>query len=99
VLILDELGDVPCNARAADLLFHIITKRHEQRSVVITTTHLAFKAWTTIFRDAACLSRLIDRFAEHCHDIDIDIDIDIDSYRDKSSLRNKRQRTARKTKS
>ncbi|HJW74115.1 MAG TPA: ATP-binding protein [Thermoleophilia bacterium] len=35
LLVLDELGYVPCDARAADLLFHIVSRRHEQRSVVI----------------------------------------------------------------
>jgi DNA replication protein DnaC len=34
--VLDELGYIPCDSRAADLLFHIISRRHEARSVVIT---------------------------------------------------------------
>lgn len=71
ILILDELGYVPCDARAADLLFNIISRRHEQRSVVITT-NLAFKQWGSVFQDASCLGALIDRFAQHCHVIDID---------------------------
>jgi DNA replication protein DnaC len=36
VLILDELGYLPCDSRAADILFNIISRRHEQRSTVIT---------------------------------------------------------------
>ena len=91
LLILDELGYVPCNARAADLLFHIISRRHEQRSVVITT-NLAFKQWGSVFQDASCLSALIDRFAQHCHVIDIDAE----SWRDKSSLRHKRKKSPRR---
>lgn len=71
VLILDELGYVPCDSRAADLLFNIISRRHEQRSVVITT-NLAFKQWGSVFQDASCLGALVDRFAQHCHAIDID---------------------------
>jgi len=86
LLILDELGYVPCSARAADLLFHIISRRHEHRSVAITT-NLAFKQWGTVFQDASCLSALVDRFAQHCHVIDIDAE----SWRDKSSLRHKRK--------
>jgi DNA replication protein DnaC len=84
VLILDELGYVPCDARAADLLFHIVSRRHEQRSVIITT-NLAFKQWGSVFHDASCLSALVDRYAQHCHVVDIDAD----SWRDKSSLRHK----------
>ncbi len=33
LLVLDELGYVPCDSRAADLLFHIISRRHEARAV------------------------------------------------------------------
>ena len=73
LLLLDELGYLPCDSRAADLLFHIISRRHETRSVVITT-NLAFKQWGTVFHDASCLGALIDRFAQHCHVIDIDAD-------------------------
>ncbi len=71
LLILDELGYVPCDSRAADLLFRIISRRHETRSVVITT-NLAFKQWGSVFHDASCLGALVDRFAQHCHVLDID---------------------------
>ena len=80
LLILDELGYVAADGRAADLLFHIISRRHEQRSIVITT-NLAYKLWTTMFHDATCLGALIDRFAQHCHTIDIDAD----SWRNKEA--------------
>lgn len=73
LLILDELGYVPADSRAADLLFHIVSRRHERRSIVITT-NLAYKLWTTVFHDATCLAALVDRFAQHCHTIDIDAD-------------------------
>jgi DNA replication protein DnaC len=73
VLILDELGYVPCDSRAADLFFHIVSRRHERRSVVVTT-NLAFKQWGSVFHDASCLGALVDRFAQHCHVIDIDAD-------------------------
>jgi DNA replication protein DnaC len=82
LLILDELGYVPCDSRAADLLFHIISRRHEQRSVVITT-NLAYKLWGSVFRDASCLGALVDRFAQHCHTVDIDAD----SWRERHSLK------------
>ncbi len=71
VLILDELGYLPCDSRAADILYNIISRRHEQRSTVITT-NLAFKQWGTVFPGAACVVALVDRFAQHCHKVDID---------------------------
>lgn len=82
LLILDELGYVPCDSRAADLLFHIVSRRHEEKSIILTT-NLAYKQWGTAFKDASCLGALVDRFAQHCHSIDIDAD----SYRQKASLR------------
>ena len=78
VLVLDELGYLPCDSRAADILFNIISRRHEQRSTVIST-NLAFKQWGTVFPGAACVVALVDRFAQHCHRVDIDAD----SWRDK----------------
>lgn len=46
LLILDELGYLPCDSRAADMLYAIISRRHEQRSTVIST-NLAFKQWVS----------------------------------------------------
>lgn len=73
LLILDELGYLPCDHRAADILYNIISRRHEHRSTIIST-NLAFKQWGTVFPGAACVGALIDRFAQHCHRIDIDAD-------------------------
>ena len=73
LLILDEIGYLPCDSRAADLLFNIISRRHQQRSTVITT-NLPFKQWGAIFPGAACVAALVDRFTENCHVMDIDAD-------------------------
>jgi DNA replication protein DnaC len=71
LLLLDELGYLPCDNRSADLLYNIISRRHERRSTVITT-NLAYKLWGGVFPGAACVAALIDRFAQHCHVVDID---------------------------
>ena len=70
VLILDELGYLPCDARSGDLLYSIISRRHERASTIITT-NLAFKEWGTVFPGAACVVALVDRFTQHCHVLDI----------------------------
>lgn len=57
--------------RSADLLYNIISRRHEKRSTVITT-NLAFKQWGTIFPGAACVVALVDRFVQHGHVLDIE---------------------------
>ena len=82
LLILDELGYLPCDSRSADLLYNIVSRRHEQRSIVVTT-NLAFKQWGTVFPGASCVGALVDRFAQHCHVIDIDAP----SWRQMTALR------------
>jgi DNA replication protein DnaC len=81
VLIIDEVGYLPCDNRAADLLYNVISRRHEKRATVITT-NLAFKQWSTIFPGAACVVAMVDRFAQHCQIMDIDAD----SWRQKMAL-------------
>jgi DNA replication protein DnaC len=73
LLVLDELGYVPCDSRSADLLYNIVSRRHEAAATVITT-NLSFKQWGTIFPGAACIAALVDRFAQHLHTVDIDAD-------------------------
>ena len=73
LLLIDEIGYLPCEARAADLLYTIVSRRHERRSTVVST-NLGYKQWPTIFPSAACVGALVDRFAQHCHTLDIDAD-------------------------
>lgn len=80
VLVLDEIGYVPQDNRSADLLYNLISRRHEHKSTIITT-NLAFKQWNQVFPSAACVAALVDRFAQHCYVIDIDGD----SWRQKSA--------------
>ncbi|MFO0467551.1 MAG: IS21-like element helper ATPase IstB [bacterium] len=78
LLILDELGYVPHDARSADILFHIVSQRHERASTIITT-NLAYKKWGEVFDGATSIHATVDRFAQHCHVVDIDGE----SYRQK----------------
>jgi DNA replication protein DnaC len=71
ILVLDELGYLPCDARSGDLLYSIVSRRHERASTIIST-NLAFKDWGTVFPGAACVVALVDRFTQHCHVLDID---------------------------
>jgi DNA replication protein DnaC len=84
LLIVDEIGYLPCDNRSADLLYHIVSRRHETKSIVITT-NLPFRLWGTIFPGAACVAALVDRFVQHCHVIDIHAD----SYRQLLSKANR----------
>lgn len=64
LLCVDEVGYLSYDARAADLLFQVVSRRYEQRSIVITT-NLAFSDWPSIFPNASCVTALIDRLTHH----------------------------------
>lgn len=73
LLVIDELGYLPADSRGGDILYNVISRRHQERSTIITT-NLPFKQWGTIFPGAACVGALVDRFTENCHVIDIEGD-------------------------
>ena len=60
----DEVGYLASDARAADLLFQLVSRRYEHRSLLITT-NLPFKRWDTVFPNASCAVALIDRLTHH----------------------------------
>lgn len=64
LLIIDEVGYLSYDSRNADLLFQVVSRRYERKSLVITT-NLAFKEWSTIFPNATSATALIDRLIHH----------------------------------
>jgi len=64
LLVLDELGYVPFDRKDADLLFGLVTKVYEKKSVVITT-NLPFGRWSEVFLDATAAAAVIDRVVHH----------------------------------
>jgi DNA replication protein DnaC len=80
LLCLDEIGYLSYDARNADLLFQVVSRRYEKKSLVLTT-NLAFSDWPTIFPNAACTTALIDRVVHHSEIIAIEGD----SYRRKEA--------------
>jgi DNA replication protein DnaC len=76
LLCIDEIGYLSYDARNADLLFQVVSRRYERKSLVLTT-NLAFSEWPTIFPNAACTTALIDRVIHHAEIIAIEGD----SYR------------------
>ena len=65
-----EIGYLSYDAHAADLLFQVISRRYEQRSIVVTT-NLLFKQWDTVFPNPSCAVALIDRLRHHAEIIRI----------------------------
>ena len=64
LLVVDEVSYLAYDARAADLLFQLVSRRYEHRSLLITT-NLPFKRWDTVFPNASCAVALIDRLTHH----------------------------------
>ena len=64
VLIIDEVGYLSYSNRHADLLFELISRRHEKKSTLITTNK-SFAEWSEVFPNAACVVALIDRLVHH----------------------------------
>lgn len=71
LLAIDEIGYLSYDNRNADLLFQVVSRRYENKSLVLTT-NLAFKHWPTIFPNAACTTALIDRVVHHATIIPIE---------------------------
>ncbi|PYM12718.1 MAG: AAA family ATPase, partial [Candidatus Rokuibacteriota bacterium] len=76
LLCVDEIGYLSYDARAADLLFQVVSRRYEKKSLVLTT-NLPFSDWPTIFPNAATATALIDRLVHHAEILSIEGD----SYR------------------
>jgi len=91
LLVIDEIGFLAFDARNADLLFQVITRRYEKKSVVLTT-NLAFRDWPTIFPNATCATALIDRVVHHA---DV-IAIEGESYRAREAEAQAKARRTRK---
>lgn len=64
LLVIDEVGYLSYSNRHADLLFEVISRRHEKKSTVITTNK-SFAEWSDVFPNAACVVALIDRLVHH----------------------------------
>lgn len=76
LLVIDELGFLAFDNRNADLIFQVVSRRYEKKSLVLTT-NLAFADWHTVFPSATCATALVERVVHHA---DI-VKIEGESYR------------------
>ena len=87
LLILDEVGYLSYDGRYGDLLFEVVSRRHLQRSTVLTSNK-AFSEWTQVFAGASCVSALVDRIV---HRAEI-VKIAGESYRKKEAAERAEQK-------
>ncbi|GAC55830.1 putative transposition helper protein [Gordonia hirsuta DSM 44140 = NBRC 16056] len=64
LIIVDEVGDLPFEQDAANLLFQLVSSRYEHASLVLTS-NLPFSGWGGIFGDQAVAAVRIDRVVQH----------------------------------
>jgi DNA replication protein DnaC len=87
LLAVDEIGYLTYDAHAADLLFQVVSRRYEAKSIIFTT-NLPFKQWDTVFPNASCAVALIDRLTHHAEIISIEGE----SYRKREAERSQKSR-------
>jgi DNA replication protein DnaC len=90
LLCIDEVGYLSYDNHAADLLYEVVNRRYEQKSIVVTTNR-AFKDWNQVFPNATCITTLLDRLTHHA---DVTV-IKGKSYRVRES---EQERAARRSK-
>src|ERR1017187_8390799 len=69
LVVLDELGYLALPDGAAELVFQVLSERHERGSLIITT-NLPFGEWTKVFPDPRLAKAVVDRLTHRAHIID-----------------------------
>ena len=64
LLVIDEIGYLPLERQAANLLFALIARRYERGSIIVTSNR-GFEHWGEILGDAMVAAALIDRLVHH----------------------------------
>jgi DNA replication protein DnaC len=64
LLICDEVGYIPFDPQAANLMFMLVSRRYERASLIVTSNK-PFSAWGEIFGDDATAAAMIDRLVHH----------------------------------
>ena len=69
LLVCDEMGYLALPDGAAELVFQVLSERHERGSLIVTT-NLPFGEWTKVFPDARLAKAVVDRLTHRAHIID-----------------------------
>ena len=64
VLVVDEVGYIPFDPEAANLMFSLVSARYERASMIVTSNK-PFSAWGEIFGDEVVAVAMIDRLVHH----------------------------------
>ena len=64
LIIVDEVGYIPFDPEAANLMFSLVSARYERASLIVTSNK-PFSAWGEIFGDEVVAAAMIDRLVHH----------------------------------
>ena len=64
LLIVDEVGYIPFDPQAANLMFMLVSRRYERASLIVTSNK-PFSGWGDIFGDDVTAAAMIDRLVHH----------------------------------
>jgi DNA replication protein DnaC len=64
LIIVDEVGYIPFDPEAANLMFTLVSSRYERASMIVTSNK-PFSAWGEIFGDDVVAAAMIDRLVHH----------------------------------
>jgi DNA replication protein DnaC len=87
LLVLDELGYVPFSKAGAEMLFEVVSRAYERRSLIVTT-NLPFEAWTEVLGSERLTGALLDRLTHRVHILEANGE----SYRLRDSKRRLKRR-------
>src|SRR4051812_47815435 len=59
LLVIDEVGSIPFDTGAANLVFHLIASRYESAATIVTSNR-AFSRWGEIFGDDIVAAAIVD---------------------------------------
>ncbi len=71
LLVIDEIGYISYAASYGDLLFQLISMRHEKSSTIITT-NIKLSQWNQVFPNTNSLAPMVDRLVQHSEIIKIE---------------------------
>jgi DNA replication protein DnaC len=64
LLLCDEVGYIPFDPQAANLMFMLVSRRYERASLIVTSNK-PFSAWGEIFGDDTVATAMVDRLVHH----------------------------------
>src|SRR6516164_410873 len=64
LIVVDEVGYIPFDPEAANLMFSLVSSRYERASMIVTSNK-PFSSWGEIFGDDVVATAMIDRLVHH----------------------------------